>query len=59
MGITISIIAAVYNGEFVARACIKNVLKQNYPDIEHTIVDGGSTDDTVGQHTKDVDASLL
>jgi len=43
----ISIITPVYNGERFIEGCIKNVIEQNCPDIEHIIVDGGSTDKTV------------
>jgi glycosyltransferase involved in cell wall biosynthesis len=43
----ISIITPVYNGEKYIEACIENVIEQKCPDIEHIIVDGGSTDRTV------------
>ncbi len=43
----ISIITPVYNSERFIEFCIKNVILQNCPDIEHIIVDGGSTDRTV------------
>jgi glycosyltransferase involved in cell wall biosynthesis len=43
----ISIITPVYNGERFIEACIKVVIEQNCPDVEHIIVDGGSTDCTV------------
>lgn len=43
----ISIITPVYNGEQFIEACIKVVIEQNCPDIEHIILDGGSTDNTV------------
>jgi glycosyltransferase involved in cell wall biosynthesis len=43
----ISIITPVYNGERFIESCIKVVIEQNCPDIEHIIVDGGSTDRTV------------
>lgn len=43
----ISIITVSYNhGEFI-RQNIESVLNQNYPNVEHIIVDGGSTDGTV------------
>ncbi|NJM46916.1 MAG: glycosyltransferase [Alkalinema sp. RU_4_3] len=43
----LSIITPVYNsGDFIA-SCIQNVIDQDCPDIEHVIVDGGSTDGTV------------
>lgn len=43
----ISIITPVYNGERFIEACIKVVIEQNCTDLEHIIVDGGSTDRTV------------
>lgn len=43
----ISIITPVYNGEKYIEACIKVIIDQNCPDVEHIIVDGASTDKTV------------
>lgn len=43
----ISIITPVYNGAQYIEACIKTVIDQHHSDIEHIIVDGGSTDGTV------------
>lgn len=43
----ISIITPVYNGDRFIEDCIKNVIAQNCTDVEHIIVDGGSTDRTV------------
>lgn len=43
----ISVITPVYNGEATIRSCIESVLKQDYPDVEHIIIDGASTDKTV------------
>ena len=43
----ISVITPVYNGERFIEACIKVVIEQNCPDVEHIIVDGGSADRTV------------
>jgi glycosyltransferase involved in cell wall biosynthesis len=45
--LTVSIITALYNaGESVA-ATLKSVAQQDYPLIEHIIVDGASTDNTL------------
>jgi len=43
----ISIITVVYNGEKYLEGTIKSVINQTYPNIEHIIIDGGSTDRTL------------
>ncbi len=43
----ISIVTSVYNGEKFIEGCIKNVIEQQCLDIEHVIIDGNSTDNTV------------
>jgi len=43
----ISVITPVYNGDRFIESCIKNVIEQNCSDVEHIIVDGGSTDRTI------------
>lgn len=43
----ISVITPVYNGERFIESCIKVVIGQSCPDVEHIIIDGGSTDRTV------------
>lgn len=43
----ISVITPIYNGEQFIEACIKAVIDQNCSDVEHIIVDGGSTDQTI------------
>jgi glycosyltransferase involved in cell wall biosynthesis len=43
----ISIITPVYNGEQFIESCLQVVIDQQCSDIEHIIVDGGSSDRTV------------
>jgi glycosyltransferase involved in cell wall biosynthesis len=43
----VSVITPVLNGKKYIEACIKSVLDQSYPNIEHIFIDGGSTDGTV------------
>lgn len=43
----ISVITPVYNGERFIESCLKAVIEQNCSDVEHIIIDGGSTDKTV------------
>jgi glycosyltransferase involved in cell wall biosynthesis len=45
----ISIITAVYNGAERITKTLHSVAQQDYGSIEHIVVDGASTDDTVGQ----------
>lgn len=43
----ISIITPVYNSERFIESCIRVVIDQDCPDVEHIIVDGSSTDRTL------------
>ena len=43
----ISIVTPSFNSEKYIEECIQSVLRQNYPNYEHIIFDGGSTDGTV------------
>ncbi|MEH2129405.1 MAG: glycosyltransferase family 2 protein [Nostoc sp.] len=43
----ISIITPVYNGEKFIESCLQVVINQNFAEVEHIIVDGGSTDQTI------------
>jgi len=45
--VKVSIITAVLNRVETIEYCIRSVLSQSYKDIEHIIIDGGSTDGTV------------
>lgn len=43
----VSVITVVLNGESTITRCIESVLAQTYANVEHIIVDGGSTDKTI------------
>ncbi|HLW08992.1 MAG TPA: glycosyltransferase, partial [Fermentimonas sp.] len=43
----LSIITVTYNAENTLERTIKSVQEQTYPFVEHVIVDGNSTDNTV------------
>lgn len=43
----ISIITATYNSNRFIEDCLKSVREQTYRDIEHIVIDGGSTDGTL------------
>lgn len=43
----ISVITPVYNGRRFIELCIRVVIDQVCPDVEHIIMDGGSTDGTI------------
>ena len=38
---------AVFNGQPYLAGCLESVLRQDYPNIEHIVLDGGSSDGTV------------
>jgi len=46
-GVRISIITAVYNGMPCLEEAINSVLAQGSSEVEHVVIDGGSTDGTV------------
>ncbi|MBS1820793.1 MAG: glycosyltransferase [Acidobacteria bacterium] len=43
----VTVITAVFNGQPFIAGCLESVLRQDYPNIEHLIFDGGSTDGTI------------
>lgn len=43
----VSLITVVYNAQDTIARCIESVISQKYPDVEHIIIDGGSTDNTL------------
>jgi len=43
----VSLITVTYNSAAYLQDCIDSVVRQRYPDIEHIIIDGGSTDGTL------------
>ena len=57
----ISIITAVFNGADAIEDCIESIASQTHKDIEHIIIDGGSTDGTLDviQRYKDKIARVI
>lgn len=47
MGASIAVVTAVYNGARTLQRCIDSVAGQSYTQVEHIIIDGGSTDGTL------------
>jgi glycosyltransferase involved in cell wall biosynthesis len=47
MPVRFSIVTPTLNREHYLRECIESVFEQDYQDVEHIVVDGGSTDGTV------------
>jgi glycosyltransferase involved in cell wall biosynthesis len=43
----VTIITVTFNSAKFLEDCINSVVRQNYNDIEHIIIDGGSTDETL------------
>ena len=43
----VSIITAVYNAAPTLEECLLSVRRQSYPEVEHIVIDGGSTDGSV------------
>ncbi|WP_405380803.1 glycosyltransferase family 2 protein [Maribacter sp. LLG6340-A2] len=43
----VTIITATYNSADTLTSSLESVLEQDYPNIEHLIIDGGSTDNTL------------
>lgn len=53
----VSIVTATYNSAETLLRAIESVVCQDYPHIEHVIVDGGSTDGTlelIGKHSRTI-----
>ena len=43
----ISVVTVVYNAKNTIEKCLDSVARQKFNNIEHIVIDGGSTDDTV------------
>jgi glycosyltransferase involved in cell wall biosynthesis len=43
----VTVITAVFNGQPYVRGCLESVLRQDYPNLEHIVLDAGSSDGTV------------
>ena len=45
--IKISIVTVVFNAQHTIERCIESVARQGFKNVQHIIIDGGSTDDTL------------
>jgi glycosyltransferase involved in cell wall biosynthesis len=43
----VTVITAVFNGQPYIAGCLESVLRQDYPNIEHIVMDGSSQDGTI------------
>ena len=43
----VTVVTAVFNGQLYLAGCLESVLRQDYPNIEHIVLDGGSSDGTL------------
>src|SRR5580658_10502272 len=43
----VSVITAIFNGQPYVAGCLDSVIAQDYPNIEHIVMDGESNDGTV------------
>jgi glycosyltransferase involved in cell wall biosynthesis len=43
----VTVVTAVFNGQKDLVKCLDSVLRQDYPNIEHIVLDGGSSDGTI------------
>jgi glycosyltransferase involved in cell wall biosynthesis len=43
----VTVVTAVFNGQPHVAECLESVQRQDYPNIEHIVLDGGSNDGTV------------
>jgi glycosyltransferase involved in cell wall biosynthesis len=43
----VSVVTVIYNGYPYVQGCLESVFRQDYPNIEYIVIDGGSTDNTL------------
>jgi glycosyltransferase involved in cell wall biosynthesis len=55
----VTVVTAIFNGCQHVVGCIQSVLAQDYPNIEHILIDGGSTDGTVEELERHNDVVAL
>jgi glycosyltransferase involved in cell wall biosynthesis len=46
-GPLVTVVTAVFNGVTTIKECIESVSRQDYPHLEHIVIDAGSTDGTI------------